>query len=202
MCKISPIRPWPRAVQFCILVFVALYFWAAKKYPGGSNFDPNSVGFDWLRNYWCELLGPIAKNGQPNPARPIASAAMFLIGAALAYFFWEMPKKLPIPAFFSKMTRFSGIVSMVFGMLFLTEWHETATIASGFFGVAAISGLFFGLFKGKNWPLFGLGMASLFCVLLNNFIYFTQILLPVLPVAQKISFAIFLYWAFKMSGSF
>ena len=35
-------------------------------YPGGTVWDPQSKGYDLLRNYLCDLLAPEALNGAEN----------------------------------------------------------------------------------------------------------------------------------------
>ncbi len=193
------IKTWLRFCQIGIFLFIFLYFLATKFYPGGSNADPTAAGFDWSKNYWCELLGPEAKNGLPNPARPIAAGAMFLLCFVLAVFFWVVPQKLVLKTNHKKIVQFSGAISMASALVFLTNWHETATIVSGFFGVVATAGVFFGLLKSQFWGLFWLGVVCLILILANNFIYFTHHFLAFLPVVQKVSFVIFLGWVFGVS---
>ncbi|MGB5430515.1 MAG: hypothetical protein WBM94_12640, partial [Eudoraea sp.] len=55
-----------------ILIFIGLYIYAASLYPGGSQLDSNSLGFDWMNNYWCNLMNENGMNGLENPARPFA----------------------------------------------------------------------------------------------------------------------------------
>lgn len=195
----NPSENWLRCGQTGILLFIFLYFLATKFYPGGSNADPAAVGFDWARNYWCDLLGAESKKELPNPARPIAAGAMVLLCGVLAVFFWQVPQKLVLEKRFQKIVRFSGAISMASALLFLTPWHETATIVSGFWGVVAVAGIFWGLFKSQFWGLFWLGMVCLLLVLANNFIYFTHCFLVFLPVVQKLSFVVFLWWVFQVS---
>ena len=67
---------WPIITIFGIILFIIFYFIAALYYPGGSNFDQHQSGFKWSTNYWCELLGYNAKNGQHNTARPFGLSGM------------------------------------------------------------------------------------------------------------------------------
>ena len=61
---------WPMITISGIILFIIFYFIAALHYPGGSNFDQHQAGFKWSTNYWCELLGYNAKNGQHNKQDP------------------------------------------------------------------------------------------------------------------------------------
>jgi len=53
----------------------------------GSQADSNSIGYDWIHNYWCDLLSEKATNGQPNPARPFSITRMAVLCLSLAVFF-------------------------------------------------------------------------------------------------------------------
>lgn len=80
----------------CILLYPAFYLYAAMQYPGGSNFDPNSNGYQFQLNYWCELLAPVAKNGLPNPAQHIAMGGMLMLSLGLALLWWWLPAMLSL----------------------------------------------------------------------------------------------------------
>jgi len=56
---------------FGILIFCGLFVYAASLYPGGSQADINSDGFNWVHNFWCNLMLENALNGRENPARPV-----------------------------------------------------------------------------------------------------------------------------------
>lgn len=62
-----------------VIIFVILYIIATLLYPGGSQIEKNAIGFSWVNNYWCNLLNESATNGQPNSAKPVAMAGMFIL---------------------------------------------------------------------------------------------------------------------------
>lgn len=64
-----------------------LLFIAAAFYPGGSQLDQNSVGYDWRNNYISNLFGTNAVNGADNPARFWAIAGIAFLSAGFALFF-------------------------------------------------------------------------------------------------------------------
>ena len=82
-----------------IFLFFVLYIFAASKYPGGSQADDFSIGFDWFHNYWCDLMKEVAYNESKNPARPIAIAATFLLSFSISLFSIQFPKYLPVSNF-------------------------------------------------------------------------------------------------------
>ena len=45
-----------------IIISILLLFIATWHYPGGSQVDKNSVGFDWKNNYISNLFGKNAAN--------------------------------------------------------------------------------------------------------------------------------------------
>jgi hypothetical protein len=61
--------------------------YASMLYPGGSQADLQSVGYDWIHNYWCNLMNDQAMNGQSNPAKPFAVVAMVILCLSLLVFF-------------------------------------------------------------------------------------------------------------------
>jgi hypothetical protein len=60
-----------------VILFFLFFIYAASLYPGGTQFDKSTQGFDWVNNYWCELATEEAINGQPNAAMPYAVTACF-----------------------------------------------------------------------------------------------------------------------------
>jgi hypothetical protein len=69
----------------CVL-FIILYVVAGLLYPGGSGTDKTSVGYNWTKNYWCNLLNNTAINGQINIAKPVAMTAMVILCISLSFF--------------------------------------------------------------------------------------------------------------------
>jgi len=176
------------------ILYAALYVVAANYYPGGSPMDKNAVGFSWMDNYWCNLLNEIAINGQPNPARPIALAAMAVICLSLAFFWYLFPRDIPFGKAPKLIIQGSGIMAMVVAAFIATSFHNIVIYLASLFGVIALIGTFIGLVKMKWHRLFRIGLANLVLVALNNYLYYTKGLLLYLPLIQKITFAFFLIW--------
>lgn len=55
-----------------IILFSILYYYSSTLYPGGSQADINTIGFDWVNNYWCNLMNEKGMNGELNQARSFA----------------------------------------------------------------------------------------------------------------------------------
>ncbi len=75
-----------------IILFIILYFIATKYYPSGNQIDTSAQGFDWVQNYWCNLLNTDAINGERNTAHSIAIFAMLILCLALGIFWYTFPQ--------------------------------------------------------------------------------------------------------------
>ncbi len=182
------------APLFGILLFILLYFIATLFYPGGSQLNKNSNGFSWGQNYWCNLLNENAINGQPNPASPIAIAAMFILCFSLIIFWYQFPLNSNMNRGLKLVIQVSGLISMLTGMFLFTGLHDIIVNLATLAGVIAVGGTIVGLRKlGLIW-LFWMGIFNFFLVILNNILYYNDGLLIYLPVVQKITFLFFLLW--------
>lgn len=174
-------------------LFVGLYLLATHLYPGGHQLDPNSVGFSWAQNYWCNLLNETALNGRPNPARPVALAGMLVLAASLALFWYQFPRRAGLPASVGWAVRIAGVASMALGLFIFTDHHDVLITLASAGGLVAVAGTFVGL-RQLGWRnLFAFGLLNLPLVGLNNLLYYGGWRFY-LPVVQKITFVAFLLW--------
>lgn len=177
------------------VIFAVLYFVATLLYPGGSQVDKDAVGFSWKDNYWCNLLNENAINGQPNPAKPIAVAGMFVLCLTLIFFWFLFPKQINLHPKLKKVIQLSGTAAMTIALFLFTSLnHDIVTNLASFFGIIAAAGTFIGLYQVKWFGLFLFGILNMVLVGLNNYVYYTEGLIIYLPVIQKITFASFLTW--------
>lgn len=177
-----------------ILAYGVLYYLATLLYPGGSNANPYSEGFNWADNYWCDLLGRGAKNGQLNPARPLALTAMLLLCVSLALFWYLLPGLFPLQKKSSRLIRIAGVTSMFLAFFVFTGYHDFIIYAAGLLGLLAIAAAVIGLYRAHVRSLLWLGVFCLALVLVNNYIYRSGQFIEALPVVQKVSFFIFFLW--------
>lgn len=185
---------WVLAPLFGSLLYGGLYFIATLIYPGGSQFDKQAKGFSWMHNYWCNLLHEYAINGQPNPARPVALAAMAILCATIMIFWFIFP----VYAGFQKNTRIllqtSGMAAMVTGLFLSTTYHDTVINTAGLFGLIALAGTLAGLRRLRLTGLFWMGLLILLLIALNNILYYGPGQMYYLPLVQKVTFLCFLLW--------
>lgn len=182
-----------------ILLYPLVYVYAAILYPGGSNFNQNSIGYQFQLNYWCELLAPVAKNGSPNPAQYIAMGGMIMLSLGLALLWWWLPAMLSLNNTGKRLVQISGIASMILVNFIFTQWHDAIINISGALGLIALSGLMLSLYRNKNSSML---IGSVICLLsfaANNYIYHTNNYIEALPAVQKISFALVLGWLLALN---
>jgi len=180
-------------------IFIVLYFVAASFYPGGSDADRNANGFSWQHNYWCELLASHAQNGAMNTARPVAISAMIVLAVSLTLFWYFIPSLFRVKKITRLIISGCGIGSMLLLPFLLTGEHDIVMNLAALLGCTAILVLLVYLFKNKMLGLFWLGVACLLLCGINNYVYYSEELLHHLPVIQKISFLMFLYWFVQLS---
>jgi len=182
-----------------IILFFGLFYFASTLYPGGSQFDEHTVGFNWMHNYWCDLLGKNASNGQPNPARPFAIFAMILLCGSVGIFLYQLAQAFTQTVLWKKIIQICGCCSMLFAAFIFTEYHDEMILISSLFGVFAVIGVLKIIYQ-SNLLFYQLsGLICLFLLGLNNVIYYTGIGLSILPFIQKITFGGVLFWILGMN---
>ena len=177
-----------------IVIFVGLYIFSSTLYPGGSQANLNSEGFDWVNNYWCNLMNEKGMNGQPNPAKPYSIIAMIILCLSLMFFFIQFAQIYSKSKIWKRIIKTSGIISMSFAILIFTKYHDLMTTLSSIFGLFVVIGIIREVYKSKLSTYKITGVICILILGLNNYIYYTQQFIEVLPLLQKITFAIVLLW--------
>jgi hypothetical protein len=186
---------WPLISIGGILLFMVFYLLAAFKYPGGSSVNVHELGFSWRNNYWCELLGENAKNGDANTGRTYGLLGMIVLSISISIFWWNIPtivyeRSKSIRSFM----RYCGILSMVFASLIFTNWHDGIIYVAVISGTIAFTLLFYELFRNKRDFLSYFGIVCLAFIFANCIIYVSNFGIDFLPLLQKITFGITLLW--------
>ncbi|MBK9336145.1 MAG: hypothetical protein IPM98_05995 [Lewinellaceae bacterium] len=158
-----------------------------------------AAGFNWLHNYWCDLLSMDAGNGKINPARPAAMLAMVLLGSVLAFFWYRLAGFLDCSPRMRALIRASGIISMATAFLLFTPFHDTALAVSGGTGFVVLVATMAFLRQNNLIQLFHFGAFCVGLVAVNNLIYWSKTYLEWLPLVQKITFCAILYWVASIS---
>ncbi len=129
-----------------LAIAVVLLVVAMGSYPGGNLSDPTAPGFDFWRNYFCDLIQPVAKNGADNGAAMIqARIAMVLTGVALVPLWLALPRAFPGRA--ASCARTAGVVAaLAMPAVAITPasapawWHSAAILLAGVPGGIALAG--------------------------------------------------------------
>jgi len=182
-----------------ILIFIGLYVYAANQYPGGSQANINSLEFDWINNYWCNLLNEESINGKQNPARPIAILAMLILSGSLLMFFFQFSKHFEENKIWKLIIQVCGTISMVTAIFIFTEYHDQVTILASVFGFFVMIGIIKGIYQ-SDMQLFKIsGILCLFMLGINNYIYYSGSFIKYLPLIQKITFVLVLAWVMGLN---
>ncbi len=176
-----------------IVVALVLLLVATWAYPGGSQFDQHSVGFDWQNNYLSNLFGPKAVNGEANTARFFAIPGMFFLCVSFGYFFFEFSQNIASESS-SRIIRYLGVGAMGFAFLAVTPLHDIAITVAGTLVLISMFYLTVFLFKTRLHALKVLSVLSLLNSYGCSFVYNTYSYLEWLPIMQKIGIALMIAW--------
>lgn len=174
-------------ITISLLVGIILFYIATLHYPGGSNWNKNSIGFDWRYNYITNLFNPIAVNGDSNGSVPWAIVAMAFLCTGFALFFADTAQKINVPTS-SNIIKWGGTLSMLFAFLAVTPWHDLMVTISNVLVMLSLFYITVHLFRSK---LFVYGLLSALClsaIYLGSTMYYNQLWLDWLPVVQKTVF--------------
>lgn len=177
-----------------VLGFVVLYVVAVALYPGGTRDEPGRVGFSIARNCWCDLLDQTTYAGAPNPARPVALAAMLVLCAGLAGLWWGLPVLFLDAPRRRVVVRAAAIGSFAAIPCVATRWHDVAVNVAGAFGILGLACTFTALPQQQKAELRVLTAATLVASLGNYVMWQSGHGLSVMPVVQKAAFTLFLCW--------
>jgi len=184
-----------------ILVVLMLYVTAANLYPGGSEKFPDKAGFDWVHNYWCDLLPSLAINGDANPAEIFGISAMILLCGVVAVFFFLFADAYPFSKTWRLIIKVCGVASMFCGALIFTSLHNTMIGVASLLAIPPIIGVFKGLIKERSTLHLSMGILVFVLLAMCNITYYLGVLEGSLPLIQKVAMAVTLLWIVVISES-
>ncbi len=180
-----------------VLGSALLLITAALLYPGGSDYNPKTTGFDMRYNYLCNLFNATAINGMPNSGRPWAIVGMLWLCASFSAFFIRIAGKIPhqTGAF---IIRWCGTGAMISAFLAVTAWHNVMTNIGVVLAMIALFYLMVFIFKTRFLWFKALSVACLAALYFSAFIYYTQIWLHLLPTMQKVEWVLIAAWMLSL----
>jgi hypothetical protein len=178
---------------------IAIFLWlvAAMNYPGGSQVDPASSGYDWQHNYLSDLFSATAVNGQDSSARPWAMAGMLLFSLSFGGFFVTFSHNIPKKGA-ARVIKYGGIGAVVAAFLTVTSYHDLMlTIAAV---LALISCFYVVVFvlQSKLHLLKALSVLFLLAFYASAYLYFARTQLELLPIMQKLTLLLSLVWMLSL----
>ncbi|MEO7175460.1 MAG: hypothetical protein ABIV51_06355 [Saprospiraceae bacterium] len=176
------------AVLIGTFISISLLIVAAIKYPGGSQFDINSIGFSWRHNYFSNLFDAVAMNGAANDGRYWGIAGMFFLTLSFAIFFAEFSKKIPSKSA-AKVIKYFGWAGTFFAFLIATPLHN---LMIGLSSTMFLIGMFYVtvfVFKSRLHLFKFLCIACLLLFYYTLYIYYAGVQRDILPVVQKVTYA-------------
>ncbi|HEY8942846.1 MAG TPA: hypothetical protein VIM73_01235 [Polyangiaceae bacterium] len=185
-------------------------------YPGGSHFDTFTPGYDFLRNFWCDLLREPAIDGRPNPTAPrYAQVAMWALGVGLVPFFLALADLSGGSARTRKIIRGLGLAGIA-GMLGVAllpssdypTLHGLLVTTAGPLGIGAALAGFIAAVRARTLDRLSLhlGLATLSLASLNVLQYAREFYFdvppsPLLPTVQKFVTLTLLAWMLALGRS-
>lgn len=176
-----------------ILLSIVLLLIATLYYPGGSQQDKGSIGYDWKNNYLSNLFSPKAVNGAANTAQPWAVAGMLFLCSSFALFFIEFSKRIPTKGA-AGIIKYFGFGGMLSAFLTVTPYHDIMiTLAAT---LMLVSMFYITIFVFKSKRVF-FKILSVVCLLIYYcclYIYYTRSYLEILPIVQKLNLLVGIIW--------
>ena len=182
-----------------ILLFIGIYIYASTLYPGGSQADLNSVGFDWSNNYWCNLMLDNGLNGIKNKAQPVAITGIIILCSSMIIFFFQFANHFEKNRIWKMMIKISGALAILTAHFIFSEYHDIMTTVLSISGTVVIIGMIRALHNNHLTFMTVMGICCILIIGLNNFFYYNEDLIQYGPLVQKGAFILILTWTIGLN---
>jgi hypothetical protein len=182
-----------------ILIFIGLYFYATRFYPGGSQSNLNSIGFEWQNNHWCNLMAQKSMNGLDNPARPIAIFALVILCSSMTLFFFQFADYFERNKNWRMTIKIAGAIAMLSAIFIFTTFHDFLTTVLSLCGIVVIIGMIRALHNNKLTAFKVIGILAIAIIGINNLFYYNEDLTKYSPLIQKAGFILILAWTIGLN---
>lgn len=199
-----------------ILGFLVCMAIAIVMYPGGNLWDRSQPGYDFWRNFWCDLQRQPAYNGAPNQLAPrFAQLAMICLALGIAAYFVLAPRLFGRGRRLGWLVTASGLCGAA-GLVLVAgissrsfpTLHGVAVLAAGPTGLGAVLGTVVGLARspGRSRLTVLLGAAMLAVASFTLTQYVREFVFKVpssewLPRSQKVATLLALGWMCVVSAT-
>jgi glucans biosynthesis protein C len=185
------------SILFGIIISILLLAVATLYYPGGSQHDINSIGYDWKNNHISNLFGAKAVNGSDNASRFWAVCGMFFLCISFALFFIEFSKRIPSKGAAS-IIKYFGSAAMICVFLTVTPYHDIMITISSTLTLISIFYITVFVLKSKLYFFKILCIVCLLVFYCCLYIYYARNYLEILPAMQKIVLVITITWILSL----
>jgi hypothetical protein len=208
----QPGHRWIRRAGFAVHLLsassVVLLVLAMTRYPGGTQVDRMTRGYDFFRNYFCDLIQPLGHDGSPNGGAALAQAGFILCACALAPLWLLLPRLFASRSPLGRPVRVAGIASSLAlpSVAFTPSQlgrhvHSLAILAAGVPALVSLGLGMAGLFaEWRRRPrLAALTLALLVCTVATGALWGWTFFASwpgawALPSAQKLTWFVLVAW--------
>lgn len=204
-----------RWLQGVIVGFVILKGLSTQWYPGGTVFSARDVGYDFWRNYLCDVMAPVALNGQINTHASILSGAgvgvLYLLGLLPVWWFlpmlWGGRRSVRLALrLFGGFSLLGMVLMLGEGMGYHPFSHAVVSAIAAGAGFTAMALLVLWLpwsgygtwrLRALEWWIVGLGILNLVTYLRTQ--WFQAPVTAFLPASQKLVLIALLVWLWVLA---
>lgn len=195
--KLRHIIPFVPILGICI--YLVFYFIAIQSYPGGSENDLSTIGYNHFHNFLCDANHQITSSGLINDGRTLAIIGHVFLTIGMVCFFYILPEIFNYENKNTRWVKKVGMFTFACFVLMFTKYHDYIVFTTGVFGTIALIPYFIEL-KHFDKKLFI--QLSWFCFLIGVgvfFMYFSKLGYFYLPFIEKIAFVFYSIWVFWVS---
>lgn len=174
--------------------FIALYFYAASLYPGGTRLNHEIRGYSHLSNYWCDLLDRVSYYGEGNRGRPFAVFATIILPLSLVPFWLQVTLLFRNRSIWRPIVRITGPASMLLSTLVFTSNHDLVINIASVLCFVAFMATMLGLAGMRRGTLVTLAQVPAGLALANYIMWQAGLFLNAMPMVQKAAYASFFIW--------
>lgn len=185
-------------------VFLYYYSLAIAHYPGGNYFQEGTIGYDFWRNYWCDLALPVAINGKPNYGAEYAAIGFVIFNLSMypiwLLFAFRVGFETRLGAVLTLLSTFSVVISMWVPFTSrMPDLHALALLLNSVPGLISYMIVLVICYRFKfSRPLFYLGVL-VFAVSAVNLLQYlearsSRVETMAIPTVQKISTILLAIW--------
>lgn len=190
---------WTPTVAIASFWLVVLY--AITLYPGGTLFEPDRQGFDWLYNYMCDLFYPYTVKGGHNPSSAVGTGGLVIVIIGIAVFFYQFARYFSEHDLRRRLISICGPLGVGLVLLINTDLHDIIIGVASVISLIALYCMMRDLHESDMRHHLYVGYASLGLVVVNNILFYTygSGTIKLLPVVEKLSFLFVLGWLVWLS---